>query len=146
MTKTLKISRETAASIEEAISTSAGRKKAFVHTAADIIAAAERAEERLEALGLPKTHRTGATAVFVLEGPGKSYRYTAEGTHVYMTRKAGGWVIDAIKLGPVYPGAAARLDVTITADQHAAAIAAQLRDLKIRIAPATAHAVAAVAA
>lgn len=143
MTKTLKISAENAASIDEAISAVAGRKKAFVHTSGDIIRAAERAEERLEALGLPKTHRNGVSAVCVLEGPGKSYRYKADGTHVYMTRKASGWVIDAIKIGPVYPGAAARLDVTITADQHAAAIAAQLRELNIRIAPAAAHAVAA---
>lgn len=136
MTKFLKISRETAPAIEEAISTAAGRKKAFVHTAEDVIIYADVAELRLEALGLPKTHRGGAAAVCVLEGPGKSYRYAADGTHVYMTRKAGGWVIDAIKIGPVYPGAAARLDVTISADQHAAAIAAQLRELKIRIAPA----------
>lgn len=143
MTKFLKISAETAASIDEAISAAAGRKKAFVHTAADIIRAAERAEERLEALGLAKVHRTGAAAVCVLDGPGKSYRYKADGTHVYMTRKSGGWVIDAIKVGPVYPGAAARLDVTISADQHAAAIAAQLRDLKIRVAPAAPVSVAA---
>lgn len=143
MTKFLKISRETASSIEEAISAAAGRKKAFVHTVSDVLGAAERAEARLEALGLPQTHRTGATAVCVLEGPGRSYRYTADGTHVYMTRKAGGWVIEAIKVGPVYPGAAARLDVTISSDQHAAAIAAQLRELKIRIAPVAAAAVAA---
>lgn len=138
MTKILKSSAENTASIEEAISTVAGRKKAFVHTVADIIAAAERAEERLEALSLPKTHRTGASAICVLEGPGRSYRYTAEGTHVYMTRKAGGWVIDAVKIGPVYPGAAARLDLTISKEQHAAAISAQLRELKISIALAAA--------
>lgn len=136
MTKFLKISRETASSIEEALSTAAGRKKAFVHTAADIIRAAEIAEAHLDILALPKTHRPGATALCVLEGPGRSYRHTADGTHICMTRKASGWVIDAIKIGPVYPGAAARLDVTISADQHAAAIAAQLRELKIRIAPA----------
>lgn len=143
MTKFLKISAENTASIEEAISAAAGRKKAFVHSAADIILSADIAELRFDALGLHKTHRPGATAVCVLEGPGKSYRYTADGTHVYMTRKASGWVIDAIKIGPVYPGADYRLDLTISADQHAAAVAANLRELKIRIAPATAQAVAA---
>lgn len=134
MTKFLKISPESAASIDEAIATVAGRKKAFIHSSSDIIVLAKDAEKRLEVLGIPTSRRAGASAHYVHGGPAKAYRYNAQGTCVRMLRKSTGWVISSIALATIRPGSGEVSDVVISEAQRDIAVAAHFRKLGVCVA------------
>lgn len=129
----IKITDKNEDKISAEIAAAAGRKKAFVHDAYDIASIAERAENRLEEFGLPRAHRAGATAVSVLAGPARSYRYTAEGTEIHMTRRATGWFLDRVEICSIFPGSSERLSVRIDEKQRAAAQTALMRDLYIAV-------------
>lgn len=129
----IKLTTENEPKITTAIADEAGRKKAFVHDFADLLIEAHRAEQRLEAFGLAKARRVGATAVSILAGPARSYRYKAEGTRVYMTRRATGWFLERVEVCDIYPGSASLLNVRLNEEQRAAAEAARMRDLHISV-------------
>lgn len=129
----IKLNTENSDKIALAISDAAGRKRAFVHDIADLLLEAHRAEQRLEAFGLAKARRVGATAVSILAGPARSYRYKAEGTRVYLVRRATGWFFDRVDVCDIYPGSTSLLNVRLNEGQRAAAEAARMRDLHISV-------------
>lgn len=127
----IKISQSHAAAIEKAISAVAGKKTRCIHQAEDVISAAERAERKLEDLGLQKSCRAGATAQANLAGPGKSYGYSLDGTRIALERLTSGWYLTDVTLQRIYPGGPERMEILIEASQLEAAFEAKLRKLRI---------------
>lgn len=130
----MKIRIEDTAKIEEAITAAAGRASAMVPGAADAQRVARWAEDQLAAKGLPKADRHGASVVFTVEGPSRSYRYKSKTVTLRLARTSGGWFLAGASADAVYPGSREQKKLFVSEKQAKLIAAAATRDLYVRAA------------
>lgn len=121
MTQYLKIAitPNNAEKVEAALAETNGTATSFtVTTYGEVAAFAEQVERMLDASGLPKGERSGASATARPCGPSaKSYRYAAKSTKIMLKRGAKGWFLVGAAEVHVYPKAPEIVAVTITPAQ-----------------------------
>lgn len=99
-----------------------GRATMRCISAGDVISFADDAEGRFEPLYVTKAERVGATIIMTAEGPGRSYRWPAEGTEVETHRRSKGWYLTAVRRVGVFPGSNEKRRLRLTAKQKEAAL------------------------
>ena len=121
----MKIVPENAAAIEAELAKANGRASSHTVTSfAEVADEAYRAERKLEALGIPKSKRAGAT--FRVQSGGKvakAYRRARRVTVLTMIRRASGWYLGELYSTEVYPDESGYGRLKLTAEQDAAAVA-----------------------
>lgn len=112
-----------AASVDAALAAVNDRARDHTYTdARDIFALAADAERRLESLGIPRHHRTGAVYVSTSGGPvPNAYKYSRRATSVTLKRRASGWTIASITRTEIYKKGG-RAALILTQDQDALAV------------------------
>lgn len=122
--KAIKIISENAEAIEKALAEVNGKSTAHTFTAAiDILHISDRAEGRLDALGIPKAERKGAR--FIQESGERlpaRYQYKARTTRVVIERRASAWWLATVIPDEIYPTAKPYQQLVLTAAQDAKAI------------------------
>ena len=102
--------------IEAYLKTVNGRADVHVAKIEDIISAAERAEDRLIAAGLPKEFRVGAELSATTEGAARSYKYAVAGTHFTLIRQRSGWKLTYAEKVVVFAGQREKFDLSVSPD------------------------------
>lgn len=104
--------------LQAAIDAVAGKAAAFIAGAADLHHASRRAEDVLEAKGLPVAQRNGAGLIHTPAGPDTSgYKYGAISIRTTMIRTSSGWWITGIERCKVYSKSRQKLNVRVTTAQ-----------------------------
>lgn len=123
--KAIKITAENMDAIESALLAVNGKAKEHVFTAAiELLHISDRAEGRLDAIGIPKADRKGAR--FIQESGEKlpsAYKYAARTTRVVIERRASGWWVIDISESSIYPASKPFQRMTLTEAQDAKAVA-----------------------
>lgn len=113
------------AAIDAALAAANGRAHTHAYTsAAQLAALADRAEARLEALGVAKAKRKGAR-VTARSGDRlpNAYKYRVTRTSVTLERGASDWFVTHVAAREYYANEARGMWLVLTADQDAAAVA-----------------------
>lgn len=120
--KAIKIHKDNATAIEAALAAVNGRATAHAYTsAAEIIAIASAAEQRMETLGISKKDRTGARAHAVSgDRVPNAYKYSRQGTRATIERKSATWHLTHVAQCTLYEdGGLAVLELTPAQDAAA---------------------------
>jgi len=137
--KPIKIAPENAPAIEAALSAVNGKASAHTFTdAVQILNLAEEAEKQLDALGLPKADRPGATfhAVSGSILP-NAYAFRARATCVGLLRRGPGWYLATASEATIFPGARGRTRwLELTQAQDAKAVEVLRRGYVVQQPPA----------
>ncbi len=121
---------EASSALIEAVGAGNARASRFCYNAAEIIALARRAEQRLDAMGLTQVDRVGFEASFNHAGPAaKAYKYSASGRRVSMRRTAKGWALTSIDEVTVFPQQSERVSYRATEHQIAETLRRAVSDL-----------------
>jgi hypothetical protein len=122
-----------APAVNTALAAVNGRATAFRVTSwTEVLALANRAENILEARGVPKPLRAGTRCVFRAPGPvAKAYKYNVTVSLLRLERGAADWYLVAIETDSARPGAPEcfRLEVPLAA--HDAIVAHALRGIDV---------------
>ena len=90
--------------IQAAIDGARGKIRNIAIDPVDVWLAADKAEDRLEALKIPVSDRTGAVVYMKPEGPSaKSYKYPQNTIEAQIERKRDGWVVTHVGRAIVWP-------------------------------------------
>jgi len=124
MTKALSIKIEgtdaAKAAIQAVLDAVQGPRTAAVETASGVVTLATWAEEMLDVLDLPASHRSGAVYEYHQAGPSaNAYRYARKTTSVTLRRKKDGWYLTGAATIDVYPKQAERKKIWLTVKQDA---------------------------
>ena len=95
----MRINTTNTQAITDAIREAEGKAHARTLDPESIGRAVERAEEKLQALGIPKKYWAGCTIQFVPEQVANSYNAFPAGTHATVTRHASGWFLTNVHRG-----------------------------------------------
>ncbi|WP_173995755.1 hypothetical protein [Agrobacterium tumefaciens] len=93
---------------------------------------AKRAEAELEAKGLQKNKRKGATASYVPSGPSKSYGHSMRTTAFSIERTATDWVLVSVEPVEVWPRSSGGMRLSILPFQAEMIMAKALVGLHVR--------------
>lgn len=97
----------------------------WTHTARDVTELAERAEETLNRMWMPKGKRKSIVAIHSIKGPGaRAYRFGVNGSIVTLRRAATGWRVIGFASKRVFPQQGGQLILQISPEQEAATVAA----------------------
>lgn len=122
----IKITTESTAAIDAVLS--AVNSHATAHrytTAAEIVAIADAAEKRLEALGVAKKYRAGAVVAATSgDSVPNSYKFARTATAVRLERRSAAWYLTAAKEMPIYKNGGGPDLLLLTQEQDAIAVAA----------------------
>ncbi|WP_194727299.1 hypothetical protein [Noviherbaspirillum malthae] len=119
----IKIVPENAVAIDEAVAPQQQRARVNLVDAQDVLSAMRRAEAKLDALGIPKRERSGASFYQVPAGPSaNSYSYAQGATAFRIARATTDWYLIDVQRIEVYPKQREREDLTLTPEQDDKAI------------------------
>lgn len=111
--------QKTAAAIDAA----EGRAQVNTISADRLLGIASRAEQELDATGLPLAERKGARFEFRDAGPSAAaYKYSQGATHVMLERGASAWYLISVQRLSVYPRQRQIADLYLIDAQKAAAV------------------------
>ena len=85
--------------LQNAIDEAEGKANARTLSAGTVQGGAEKAEKRLDHLGIPKKHRTGCQVSFRPAQVANSYRSIAYGTYATIQRFPSGWFLVNVNRG-----------------------------------------------
>ena len=120
----MRINISDTAKVVAALASVNGRATAHTVTAAhEVREIAKSAEQLLEAAGMTKAERRGATATFQPAGPARNYKWAAKSTRITLERGASDWFVVGVAAINMFPAQAERLDVAIPARSHASFVA-----------------------
>lgn len=112
-----------------------GRADTWTASAEDIVNAAHKAEADLASRNLAASFRKGAIAVYRTAGPAaNAYRNAVRGNEVVLKRFAEGWRVIEISKVDIYPKSAAKLSLTVTAEQRNRILRAAVDGLTVKVA------------
>lgn len=122
----MKINITDTAKLQAALDAVNGKAKAFTLGVVEVRQAAEEADYRLAASGVPKGERQGATVRYSPAGAESgAYKWTSRSTRVFLLRGASSWYLTGCHAVEVYPRQKEVLSISLTPDAHAAHVARQ---------------------
>ena len=113
----VKIDSKNTDKIRAALDAVQGNANARILFAGFILDLAERGEDKLGDLNIPKKYREGASVTYYEGGLPNAYKYKANTTLVRIERGKSAWYLVACNRVSVYPREKGRHDLTLTEKQ-----------------------------